>query len=64
MSYLYLYGERTIVNTMKEGEDNISDDDEVSFNKKRTREEKEAEDRVRLIVISLNFSSSYHLLND
>ena len=49
---------------MKEGEDNISDDDEVSFNKKRTREEKEAEDRVRLIVISLNFSSSYHLLND
>ena len=37
---------------MKEGEDNISDDDEVSFNKKRTREEKEAEDRVRLINLS------------
>lgn len=38
---------------MKEGEDNISDDDEVSFNKKRTREEKEAEDRVRLIILFL-----------
>lgn len=49
---------------MKEGEDNISDDDEVSFNKKRTREEKEAEDRVSLTIISLNFSTSYHLLND
>jgi hypothetical protein len=47
-----LYCEKTIVNMMKEGEDNISDDDEVSFNKKRTREEKEAEDRVRLTVIS------------
>lgn len=52
MSYLYLYREKTIVDMMKEGEDNISDDDEVSFNKKRTREEKEAEDRVRLTVIS------------
>ena len=47
-----MYREKTIVDMMKEGEDNISDDDEVSFNKKRTREEKEAEDRVRLTVIS------------
>ena len=38
---------------MKEGEDKISDDDEVSFNKKRTREEKEAADSVRLITIFL-----------
>jgi hypothetical protein len=32
---------------MKEGEDVPSEDDELSLNKKRTREEKEAEDRVR-----------------
>jgi hypothetical protein len=44
---------------MKEGEDNISDDDEVSFNKKRTREEKEAEDRVSLTVISLKSRGNY-----
>lgn len=31
---------------MKEGEDVPSEDDEISLNKKRTREEKEAEDRV------------------
>jgi hypothetical protein len=37
---------------MKEGEDVPSEDDELSLNKKRTREEKEAEDRVRLVYIT------------
>lgn len=43
---------------MKDGEDVPSEDDELSLNKKRTREEKEAEDRVRLVsdAPSTNFT--------
>ena len=37
----------------KEAEDAPSEDDEVSLNKKRTREEKEAEDRVSSICIPI-----------
>lgn len=44
---------------MKEGEDVPSEDDEISLNKKRTREEKEAEDRVSFFSLLWHIKRSH-----